>query len=512
MAQQPILSSAAASGDAGILGLLSLDPDSWIYHRAESIFHLSPFAATDDMGHFRLRHTHNYLPTLNKTDSLGAKIESSHMEQSFAVRAAPGTIVLLSRSQSRRNDSFEQVGTYSARWNASHATPGAGITTRLFSDSSERYWDVATLVPDLEKPSIQVVTRYGRTKAFHLEWDYAYREKEAEFFFDAVDENGIWNRLEGEYNGNTHVSRILLRKYIQSIPVAVKAAFGWSSPTNPRGEYGLADSSRLLNLGLKYGGDGQLESPQVWIDFLESDVHTQGLRVHPESQGVKRFHYAYSHAYQIDGGWRSAAWKWAGGAQSRVEATARYARFQSDPHPDGFAERKESLSYNRLGLSFIADIYGGFYQSAEFVTAYFRIPTLGIAMKHAFRRDPFTLWLDLPVFLSKIDLEWKKETMTQTIFVVNTEQSHSFRLAGETLVATPRLGLAFRHGGLLLSGRLAQTLLLWDSLATLGQDQPESIDGETGEIGQTGETGERSGKYPLGSNGLSVEFSASFDF
>ncbi len=382
-----------------------------------------------------------------------------------------------------------------------HAAPGIGMVLSFPGWSNAGRIDFLVNAGDLERSELEVAARFSQREGFQVEGEYAFRTRQEEFYFRARSEDEKWNSLGGGYDGETHFTHLVLRNNFGFGPVTLKGGFEWSSPVTPQGEYGLTDSSRILNFGLLYGDEKESTSPTLWLDFQESAVHTQGLRIQPESQGRKRFHYAFNHGYRVDAGWRSAVWNWAAQANSRWGLLAGYGRFNSAPDESAFAERKESLSYNRLGLSYIADVWGGFYQSAEFMEVSLRMPMVGLETRHVLHLDGLHLSFDLPIYFSHIDLEFYNETRTQLIFAVRREREFSYGLTGFIAVATPRLGISFRHHGLTLSARVAQTLPVWDNLENGGSDKGQSDPGKA--VG---------GKFPFGANGLLAEIAFGYEF
>jgi hypothetical protein len=126
-------------------------------------------------------------------------------------------------------------------------------------------------------------------------------------------------------------------------------------------------------------------------------------------------------------------WGWSAGG------VLRRLNWRTDPPTDALDSRRETLSYNRLGLSFIANLYGGLYKVSELVTA---DGTAGIWEGHgalAGRLGPLEAEAGLSLFRTAFAVDAVGRTVSQRLVVLDTAEAFRASWRGHILGATPRL-------------------------------------------------------------------------
>jgi hypothetical protein len=293
---------------------------------------------------------------------------------------------------------------------------------------------------------------------------------------------------------------------------AGKGEYSMSRPDFIREAYQIGDSSRTLRAGLELrprpafaGGNWNLRS-----DYSESQVFTEGLRLPPDAAEFKRFHHALGQALSLYSGaeWETPGRNGATGPTGRkgtigdfrfrAGAFHRYYRYRTSPHPDAYYERKETLSYNRLESSLLASLYGGFQQSAELITAYFRLQSLEFrpALSADFGR--FGADISAPMAYARLDARVAGETVSRKLLAVDIERRYGWDLRGTLATAAPGIALRYRQGPAQVTARACHALVLWNGLRSGG--------GGAGAATGGGDA------YPWEGNAALLEASATLDF
>ena len=274
--------------------------------------------------------------------------------------------------------------------------------------------------------------------------------------------------------------------------------YGIGTPYRPENnqEYWFSDSSRRVDAVARYArpfawGEGNLR-----VAFRESEAITFGRRIPPGSEGLKRFHYARNHGQLLEiGAGRepagteseasnasfapNAPWDRGVSGLSLGAAYRDYA-WTSTPSPDALDAHNETLSYNRLGLSFIANLYGGLFKESEIISGSFhagtwevhggwsgRLPWLSPAGSEgatgsgsgfgsgtgsgigAGGRGRFGAWRGtgaLSLYRTDFRLRWEGHSLSQRVFSVDTSAAYGGGPSGHLIGATPRLGAAWSLG------------------------------------------------------------------
>ena len=247
------------------------------------------------------------------------------------------------------------------------------------------------------------------------------------------------------------------------------------------------------------------ESPgktwKAWWELAESQSFSFGRRLPPESQSFKRFHYALSHAYKSRARLQWSPKRRPGSAWDfDLSGAHRFYRYRSDPHPEAFMERKETLNYNRLESSFLASAYGGFYNSSELVDLVGQAHTAELRPDFGWNGESgWRLEAALPLAAVWLRARFRDRTITRTLFSTTVERTLFWNIHGPAVVAAPSLSLGWTRGPLSLSLRAAHALPLWMDLRSDADMAGAPGNGEED-------------RYPWQSNALLVEIEAGLDF
>lgn len=225
----------------------------------------------------------------------------------------------------------------------------------------------------------------GREGVWRLEYGLSRVEAVEAADIVNLDTAGSGEAVRGLWSSRVTAHRVVGRAPLLGGSASVVGDYSTGRPRRPRSEFWFCDSSRVLGGRLAFsrpapGAFGLLGAREAFAGFREAEAITLGRRIPPGSEGLKRWHYARHHAVQ----WEAGAdvgrdlppgnsggtvshmrWDWGWSA----DGVRRSLEWRADPPPDALDSRRETLSYNRLGLSFIANLYGGLYKVSELVTA-----------------------------------------------------------------------------------------------------------------------------------------------
>lgn len=427
----------------------------------------------------------SWLGVLHREDEGGnSEVLSAGVSQSLWARVAPGSIMSLDWTGTLDRNRRHEPGALDAGLGVERGTLGLTGRHSVFGEAAPSagspFLDAAVRIPDRHRASFSAMLAGGVAGRWRVEWGIARQDVGEDAKVVNLDTAGNGETVQGLYKVRVEDHRLVVKSPLAGGELSVLGGFGWSRPRRPEREFWFCDSSRSLRGRMAYlredGAPGGL-AWRAWGDFREGEAITIGRRIPPGSEGVKRFHYARNHAVlfelggqggteipdEMDGrgpgpshglGWR------AGGLYRRLE-------WKSDAPDNALDERRETLSYNRLGLSFIANLYGGLYKLSELIRGDVSLGLLEANGAGTLHYGPATVEMGIALWRAGIEAEVSGETLSQRLVVVDTSASFRHRYGGQVLGATPRLRAALSFRFLRLEAEAAQALPLWSDVRRL---------------------------------------------
>ncbi len=335
----------------------------------------------------------------------------------------------------------------------------AGFAWLLSPESSP--WNALVTVPD----PLGMGYGFGLRRCasgWETEAFFSLRDREEAAGATAV-ENSAFQNIAGVWSSCEQSLRLRAAIPIGAGFISGGAEIDGSAPLRPRGEeYWLSDSS----LAVKLGGAYQLNIGAVGLhgfaDFSESEVFTQGLVIHPVSGGLKRFHYAKLHPLWSDAGLGLSFPRLGACDSSGMQVGTTYAHVQSRPSREALALNRETLSYNRLGLSLFAAVFGGLSSQSELVDLDARLRQAHVRGSARITAGRVRGSVRALMTASEFSLDLHRVTEEQFFGIPRIIGEDQWNFSGWVCSARPEISLAFLHrfGSLEISA--AQWLpLLW---------------------------------------------------
>jgi hypothetical protein len=311
----------------------------------------------------------------------------------------------------------------------------------------------------------------GVTGMWRLEYGFTQEEIREDARVVNLDTNGPAETVSGVYRGRVREHRAVAQGPLAGGRASLLALYGYARPRRPEEEFWFCDSSRHMRGRIGYSRPAAWAGWGAWGDFQEAEAHTIGRRIPPGSEGVKRFHFARNHALLWELG---AEGRRGGGSRSaRVAALYRSLAWDSDPPRDALDSRRETLSYNRLGLSFIANLYGGLFKMSELIEGRLRAGAAELDASGTMRVGPFRAGAGLSLWRMGLDFRVNGATVEQKFIALDTSDTFHFAYSGWIAGASPRLSAALDFGQVSLEAEAAQALPLFSDLRREG-DSGES--------------------------------------
>jgi hypothetical protein len=228
--------------------------------------------------------------------------------------------------------------------------------------------------------------------------------------------------------------------------------------------------------------------------------------VPPGSEGSKRFHYALSSHSLQELRMASASRVLLPNSSTSLGMAGSYYSFQSQPPVDAMVQHKETLSYNRLGLSFIADMYGGFSRNGELIRLNGAVGQVEVSPRHEQRISTLRVALTLPLVFTWLDAALAGETHTQGLFSTDVDRVYGMAKRGRVLSLTPRLTgewqvYTWGQAELKIGAKASQSLFLWNDVANTNGTPAHQPPGS-----------KQQSEYPPLANGFLGELSMALDF
>jgi hypothetical protein len=425
---------------------------------------------------------------LDREEDGPTELLSAGAAHSLWARPLDGTALGLSWRDARDRSRHVEPGELDARLGGDRRSLGvAWVQSLLPHAEGQPFVDAGVLLPDLRRQGHAWMLAGGREGVWRLEYGFTREEVEEEAVVTNLDTAGNGEEVRGLYKSRVEEHRLLARMPAAGGEVSVLLLYGTADPRRPEREFWFCDSSRRIQGRLAYGrslgagapGGERFGAWRAWAEFQEAEAYSMGRRIPPGSEGVKRYHFARNHAVRWEAGaeagpavHRRLGW--------RTGAAYRRLSWSSEPPDDALESRRETLSYNRLGLSFIANLYGGLFKLSEMVSGE---ATAGIAELDGDwrgRLGPVEAGAGLSLYRTGFDLEVRGHSLAQRLIVVDT--SGAFRKAwrGWLVGATPRLFAAADLGFARLEAEAAQALPLHVEVRRLDENGSRGVGDDEG--------------------------------
>lgn len=380
-----------------------------------------------------------------------SEIASGGVAQRLWVSPLPQTALALQWTGDLARNRFRDPERIDARLGEERGALGFAWVQRILDEPQGRL-RFGVLVPDRDRQEFTWMLGAGKGP-YDFEYAVIQREAREEVSVVNLDTAGDGETVKGEYRARSLRHRLLARAPLWGGRLSLVAAYAYARPERPPDqEFWFCDSSREVEAWLGYARAWRAWEFSGKGSFREAEAITIGRRIPPGSGGLKRFHYAYNHATD----WTLGA----GAARGPWHLSGDYRRLDwgSEPPPDAFDSRRETLSFNRLGLSFIANLYGGLYKVSELVDAR---AFLGVAEADAEwdkRFGPFAAAAGLSLYRGDFTWDARGSTLSQRFVALDTAEDFHRKLAGYVLGAAPRLRAALDFHFVSLEIEMAQTL------------------------------------------------------
>ena len=505
------------------LDAAGLDLDAILFHRQDSQTFTSPFLEWENLGRFRLTTEYSRTPSLQKNGLDTATVRQVQEIQTLYLSVGSQADLKLGRYHKEDIYYYRDPKNYSANLKTQqHSIPFGTLYHVLNSNEPGSKLD---LLLDFRAVTMLDYTlgfcwsRFGNLEkagATRFEFLQTFRDARDEFQFEDLRAEGSGEHVKGTYNASYQSSSLQTESRLGPGIWAGRAIYAWSSPNRPQTEYSFTDSSQSLILGASFRGRSHLG--YLGYTYGEGQIRTSGLRIPPGSEGSKRFHYALIQTSFQELRAESTPYSLLPHSASSMELAASEYTLHSTPSPQAFSNHKETLSYNRLGLSFIADVYGGFSRSGELIRMDGSLRQLELMPKHIHRISCLRFELAVPVVLSFIDFNFIGETHTEGPFSTQIDRTYQFGKTGSILSVTPRLtgewDLAiWGERKIKLEGKVAQVLFLWSEIVDKPGTSSSAAGNGSGLGSGKGPGGlDRVSNYPIFENGFFGALSLTLDY
>ncbi|MDB5105631.1 MAG: hypothetical protein JWP91_3320 [Fibrobacteres bacterium] len=428
------------------------------------------------------------------------EVASGSAVQAVWARPAPMLDLALTWSGSVERNRYIDPGKLDLSLGGTRAGRGLAVVYHL------ALIDLGLTLPDVDRQAYAWMLAAGRNGPWRIEYSLAQRDVDEPFTVANLDSNGSGERVQGSYRMRSLAHRMLGRAPLAGGSLALMGTYAEGAPERPEGEFWLSDSSRSAEASASYErpfSRGTWGRWRIRSAYRECEALTLGRRMPPGSEGLKRFHYARNHGESWEAG---AAWSPGKAAGLDLGGAYRDYAWTSTPSADALDSRNETLSYNRLGLSFIANVYGGLFKAAEIVSGSFHAGAWEAHGDWAGRLAgrpagaAATGWgglsgtAGLSLYRADFRLRTEGHSLTQRVFSVDTSAAYGRDVRGFLIGATPRLGAAWTLGRFRFGLSVSQIVPM---VFRLERDPNAG--------GETSGAAEERGEYPLFRNGFSAQ-------
>lgn len=435
-----------------------------------------------------------WLGVLRREGKGSSEVFAAGAAASLGFRLPTGTGIAIETSARRDRNRQVSPGELDARLGAEREALGGVFSHGLFpvpGGHGDPFLDMAVRIANREEMGFQWMLAGGRQGLWRVEYGLTQEEVLEDGRLVNLDTNGAGETVEGTYRGRVREHRLVAKAPLFGGAASLLTAFESARPRRPDQEFWFCDSSARLRGRLAYRRP-LAKDPALgwgaWGDFQEAESHSIGRRIPPGSEGVKRFHFARNHALR----WELGGEGFQEGPRLAWHASGRYRRLDWDSHPpeDALESRRETLSYNRLGLSFIANLYGGLFKMSELMEGRLRSGTAELDGSGTLRFGPVKAGAGVALWRAGLDLRAEGRTLEQRFLAVDTAEAFRLRYRGAVWGATPRLSATLRHRHLVLEAEMAQALPVWVDIrreGAAGGSRPAGTgDGDVFAFGRNG--------------------------
>lgn len=430
----------------------------------------------------------------------------------------------LTWSHDLERNRYAEPGRLNAALGGMRSEMGMAAVYRLLADGGaegDAFLDLGLAIPGFDRHGFSWKAAMGSRARWRLEYALERRGVDEPFSVENLDTSGGGEKVEGAYRARTLSHRMAAELPLAGGSLALSGAYAEGTPWRPHLEFWFTDSSRRAEAAARYAraiGNGSGRDWGIWsahASYRETEAISLGRRIPPGSEGAKRFHYARNHGRDFAAGvGRDPAsgalmplrsQKGPAGREPdglSLGAEVRDYAWKSEPSPDALDARSETLSYNRLGLSFIANLYGGLFKESELVSGSFRASAweahggwrFGIPIPSALggRHRPLSASAAVSIYRTDFRLDWEGRSLSQRLLTVDTSAAYGSERRGYLIGATPRLQADWIQGRFRLGLAVSQVVPLRFKTRGAGADA-----GEDG--GGAAET-----RYPVFRNGFTA--------
>lgn len=419
---------------------------------------------------------------LHREGEAESEILAASTTQSLWLRMAGGTVLgLIGSGRLDRNRNLEP-GELETRLGDDRRSLGGVWIQSLLPRAGEEgasgdapFLDMAARIADIRMQGYQWMLAGGRTGRWRVEYGFIQEEILETARILNLDTAGSGEKISGSYRARFIGHRLVAMAPVAGGTASLLAQYGFGRPRRPQSEFWFCDSSRQLRGRLAYRRPFAAGAWEAWGDFQEAEAYSIGRRIPAGSEGVKRFHFARNHgtlrelgaavflpvSVAADGP-TAGSWAWRLGALYRgLDGTSR-------PPEDALDSRRETLSYNRLGVSFIANLYGGLFKMSELIQGEAALGTAEVFGGGEGRWGLLRAGADLSAWRAGLMAEASGRTLEQKLLAVDTSDTFRIRYQGWVAGLTPRLTAALRLPYITVEAEAAQALPIFSDIRREG--------------------------------------------
>ncbi len=423
-------------------------------------------AISDDSLH------HSFLPTLSNFNHLLLDIHyiqssllnvqgnpsniiySTHKQQAIWLQPIDGMKFAMESFQ--RYEKFNYRDSALLNFQESENRIGYGFSWwQHLGEQNKLGFDFIIDLPDLQRFEPTLALRM-QNKLWSLEYGLAFQQADDILKVQSLDSTTKKENVAGVYRASHKA------QYVKgNIPLGRGSLYGmveWNAnkPEHADKEYLLTDSSQSLRLGIGNLYATQHGSWHSWLAYGETESISMGLRIPPGSEGAKRFHYARLLSSRLEGriGRCQNFSNWSG----EINLNGFDYALKSKPAMDALDNRLETLNFNRLGLSFLSDVFGGLYRQGELMTLDLQVRRLSLSFAAQKSIKNFTLRLDAPISATLFHSNLQQQEVAKKIFLLDSGKVKTFLREGNIMATAPKLHILWTLKSFVLALSCSQAL------------------------------------------------------
>ncbi len=449
---------------------------------------------------------------LRREGAVFGEIASGRADQAAWIRPLPLLDLALTWSRALERNRYTEPNKMDAHLGGTRDARGLAIAYHLLPPSEDRNGagflnlvDFALSIPDVDRQGF-VWSLAAGGRRWRAEYSLEQGDIDEPFAVTNLDSGGNGERVPGVYRVRTLSHRILGTLPLGSGSLTLLGIYANGVPRHPGSdqEYWFSDSSRSAEASARYGRSFAWGEGFFRAAYGESEVLTYGRRIPPGSEGLKRFHYARNHAET----WGASLGRDPlAGASRLTAATPADARtglylgagyrdyaWTSRPFPGSLEARNETLSYNRLGLSFLANLYGGLLKESEIISGSLHAGSWEVHGDWSAGARAWSGSAGLSAYRTDFRLQYDGHSLSQRLFSIDTSAGYGGSPSGHLIGVTPRLGAAWSRGRFRAEIAASQVVPL-----------VVAIDGPDGSSASQGGSDGSPASYPWFRNGFAAQ-------